>query len=76
MSQSKTEWCWSSDDLSGVVILRSMARAHILVGSPVPWNNAAQMGTDCINSVGFNTGFSGNQVMSISLESLNELPVT
>ena len=76
MSKCQTEGSWSSNDFAGLVILRAVAWAHIFVGGSVPWNNAAQMGADGIDSIVSNTIFGRDEVMGITFETLNQLSVT
>ena len=75
MGDSETERSWSSDDFTVLVILRAVARALKLVGVLVPWNNAAQMGADGIDTEIFNTIGSRNEVGGITFESLNKLAI-
>ena len=76
VGESQTERGRASDDLASVIVLRSMAWAHVLVGCSVPWNDATQVSADSINCVILKAILLGNQVMSITLESLNKLSVT
>ena len=75
MGNGETEGSWSSNDFTVRVILRAMTRAHELVFSLVPWNNASQMGTDCIDSKVFDTIRGGNKVCGITFKPLNKRSV-
>ena len=43
VGEREREGRWATDDLALRVVLRAVARAHVLVGSTVPRHNAAQV---------------------------------
>ena len=76
VGKCQTERSWTSNDFTSLVILRTVAWAHVFVGGSVPWNNASQMGANGIDTIVSNTIFSRNEVMGITFETLNQLSVT
>lgn len=71
MGKSQTERSWSSDDFTSLIILRAVAWTHEFVRGSVPWNDAAQMGANGIDTIISDAILSRNKVMSITFESLN-----
>ena len=51
MRKREREGRWATDNLAGRVILRSVARAHVLVLGTVPWNDAAKVRADSVDSI-------------------------
>lgn len=75
MRESQAQRRRASDDFAVFVVLRTVARAHELILSLVPRDNAAEMSANSIDSEVFNATLSGDQVCCISLKALHELVV-
>jgi len=77
VSQSQGQRSWSTNHLTLEVVLTSMAWAHELIFSSVPWNDASQMGAHGIQSILLYLSFSShNEIGGISLETLGQAPVS
>jgi hypothetical protein len=53
MSQGEGKWSWSTNDATVGGVLRSVARAHELVVSRRPWDDATQVCAHCVQTVRF-----------------------
>jgi len=73
VSEGQRERSWTADNLTLVVVLRAVARAHEFILSSVPGHNATQMGADGVDAVLLNGAVSGdNEVGGLTLETLGE----
>lgn len=76
MSKGQTERSWTSDDLTGLVILRAVAWTHVLVGGSIPWNDATQVSAHGVDGIVSDAILSSDQIVSITLKTLDQLSVT
>ena len=72
MSEGEAQRSWSSNDLAVLVILRAVTRAHELVGSTIPGNDTAEMGTNGVDSEVLELAvLVGDEIVGITLQTLN-----
>jgi len=76
VSEGETEWGGASDDLASVVVLGTMAWAHVLVGGSVPGDNTTQMSAYSVNCIILEAVFLGDQIMSVTFETLHKLSIS
>ena len=76
MSKGQGKRSWASDDLAIGVVLGTVAWAHELVFSFVPWHDASQMGTDGVDAKVLDSTVSGDEICRVALKALHETVVT
>ena len=76
VGEGEAERGGASDDFAGVVVLGAVAGAHVFVGSSVPRDDATQVSADCVDGIIFKAIGLDNQVVSITLETLNKISIT